>query len=170
MSLNIAAFIEDLIGYDYILFGGSFGVFLLCIILAIVVRKKVGLAVLLIFLGFGTLVLGPTLGYIKMHKYLFKNSLTLTSQKKLSFSEAVVVKGTLTNESKRDFQSCTITASAYKVTQNKYKDYLYKLKPFKKMSIVEYDIKEGKSIDFKLFIEPFTYTKDYNVSLGADCK
>jgi hypothetical protein len=170
MSTKATAFIENLITYDYILFGASFGLFLLFIILAIVIRKKVTIAILLVLLGFGIFILGPTLGYIKMHEYLFKNSVSLTSQKKLSFSEAVVVKGTLTNESKFDFKSCKITASAYKVTKNEYKNYINKLKPFKNMSIVEYDIKKGKSIEFKIFIEPFTYSKDYNVSLGADCR
>lgn len=170
MNTKVTAFVENLITYDYILFGASFGLFLLFIILAILIRKKIGLAILLIFLGFGIFILGPTLGYIKMHEYLFKNSVSLTSQKKLLFSEAVVVKGTLTNESKFDFKSCKITASAYKITPNQYKNYINKLKPFKNMSIVEYDIEKGRTIEFKIFIEPFTYSKDYNVSVGADCR
>ena len=170
MSTKVSTFIDELITYDYILFGASFGLFLLLIILAIVIRKKVALAIFFILLGFGVFTLGPTLGYFKMHDYLFKNSVTLISQKKLSFSEAVVVKGTLLNESKVNFTSCKITASAYKVSDNSYKNYIYKLKPFKNMSIVEYDIKKGQSIDFKIFIEPFTYSKDYNVSLEADCR
>lgn len=169
-SNKIAEFINGLITYDYILFASSFILFVLLIILAIIARKRVTLAVTFVLLGFATLLLGPTLGYIKLHEYLFKHTLLLTTQKKLSFSEAVVVKGSLTNESERNFKSCKITASAYKVTKNEYKNYINKLKPFQDMSIFEYDVAKGETRDFKLFIEPFVYEKDYNVTLGADCR
>jgi hypothetical protein len=132
MKHKISAFIEGLITYDYILFGTSFVLFLIFIILGIILRKKLVLTILFIFLAFVILLLGSTLGYIKMHDTLFKNSTELISQKRLEFTQAVVVKGRLTNESSREFTECKITASAYKVTSNKYKNYLKKLKPFKK--------------------------------------
>jgi len=170
MKHKITAFIEGLISYDYMLFGGVFFLFILFIIFGILLRKKIGLALLFIFLAFSILLLGPTLGYVKLHEYLFKNSVTLISQKRLQFSEAVVVKGSLKNESTQNFTSCLITASAYAVTKNKYKNYLKKLKPFKKMSITEYDINVGDTREFKIIVEPFRYSRDYNISLGADCK
>jgi hypothetical protein len=170
MKAKITAFINGLITYDYILFGSVFVLFILFIVLAILLRKRVILALFFVLFAFAIFMLGPTLGYIKMHEYLFKNSVELISQKRLTFSEAVVVKGKITNESKFDFKSCKITASAYKVTSNKYKNYIYKLKPFKNMSIVEYDIPKGQTKDFKIIVEPFRYKKDYNISLGAKCK
>jgi hypothetical protein len=170
MKEKITIFIEGLISYDYLLFGGVFFLFLLFIILGILLRKRVVLALFFILLAFTILLLGPSLGYIKLHEYLFKNSVTLISQKKLHFSEAVVVKGSLKNESKKNFSSCLITAHAYAVTKNKYKNYLKKLKPFQKMSIVLYDINVGDTKTFKIIIEPFRYSRDYNISLGADCK
>lgn len=170
MNTKVTVFIEGLITYDYVLFGAVFILFILLIFLSILLRKKVFFALLFLLLSFTILILGPTLGYIEMHKYLFKNSVLLESQKKLSFSEAVVVKGKITNESQRNFSSCKITAMAYKVTKNEYKNYLLKLKPFKKVSIVSPAIPKGESHEFKLFVEPFTYTKDYNISLEGDCK
>ena len=170
MNSKITLFIDSLIKYDYILFGGVFVFFLLFIIIGIVLRKKIVLALVFILLAFSTLILGPTLGYIKLHETLFKNSTKLLSQKRLQFMEAVVVKGSVTNESNRDFKECKITASAYSVTSNKYKNYLKKLKPFKKMSIVELNITKSQTREFKIIIEPFYYTKEYNVSLGADCR
>ncbi|MBN2817042.1 MAG: DUF2393 family protein [Campylobacterales bacterium] len=170
MNAKIAAFIDGLISYDYILFIGSFVFFILFIILTILLRKKITLALLFLFLGFTTLFLGPTVGYVKMHKYLFKNSVILESQKKLSFTETVVVKGRVINESNYDFKNCKVTASAYKVTKNEYKNFLLKLKPFKKRSMLTTEIPKGGSYDFKLFIEPFTYSKEYNISLEADCQ
>jgi hypothetical protein len=170
MKEKITAFIEGLIIYDYLLFGGVFLLFVLFIIIGIALRKKILLALLFILLAFSTLLIAPTLGYIKMHEYLFKNSIKLISQKKLNFTEAVVVKGSVTNESKKEFESCKITASAYSITSNKYKNYLKKLKPFQSMSIVEYKILKGETREFKIIVEPFTYSRDYNISLGADCR
>ena len=170
MKEKLTAFIEGLITLDYLLFGGVFILFILFIIFGILLRKKIALALLFILLAFGILLAGPTLGYIKLHEYLFKNTTKLISQKKLNFTEAVVVKGSVTNESKKNFQSCKITASAYAVTSNEYKNYLKKFKPFINMSINEYDIKKGETREFKIIVEPFTYSRDYNISLGADCR
>ncbi len=170
MKAKIIAFIENLILYDYILFGGVFVLFILFIILGIILRKKIFLAVLLILLAFAILILGPTLGYQEMHKFLFKNTTTITSQKKLEFTQAIVVKGTLKNESKFNFSTCRITTKVHKVSKNEYKNYLYAFKTIQKASILEENIVKGQTINFKLFIEPFTYSKDYNLSIGAKCK
>ncbi len=170
MKSKINTFIDGLITYDYILFGSVFGLFILFIILGIVFRRKTVLAVLMMLLAFIILFVGPTLGYIKMHEFLYKNSVELVSQKKLTFTKAVVVKGQLTNESKYDFKSCKITATTHKVSKKKLKTYLYSFKSLKKMSILEYDIAVGDTREFKIIIEPFVYSKDYNVSIGAKCK
>lgn len=170
MKEKITAFIDNLIIYDHILFASVFVVFLLLIILAVLLRTKVTLSIVLVLLSVLILFLGPTLGYVKMHQYLFKNSVNISSQKRLNFTKAVVVKGTLENESKNDFKNCKITASAYKVSGNSIKDYIYKLKPFKNMSITIDNISRNEIIDFKIIVEPFTYSKDYNISIGAKCK
>ncbi len=170
MKEKLLTFVHGLIMYDYILFGLSFFLFILFVILALLLRKKLGLALFFLLLGFTTLVLGPTLGYMQMHKYLFKNSTKLLSQKRLHFVQAVIVKGKITNESKFNFTECKITAEVYKVTKNKYKNYLFKLKPFQKMSILEQNLQKGETREFKIIVEPFTYKKDYNISLGASCK
>lgn len=169
MEAKITDFIDGLITYDYILFGSVFVLFILFISLGILLRRKTIIAVLFILIGFSLLVLGPTLGYIKMHEYLFKNSTVLTSQKRLQFTQAVVVTGSVTNESKVNFESCKITARAYKVSKNSLKNYLYQFKTIKKMSIVREDIRIGETKDFKIIVEPFTYSRDYNISVGADC-
>ena len=169
MKHKLTAFLGELTKYDYILFGGVFVLFILVLILALVLRKKPALSAILALLAFAILFLGPTLGYVKMHEYIFASSVELISQKKLNFSAAIVVKGKLTNESKRNFKHCTITAAAIKQTKNKYKNYLLQFKPIRKRSIVEEDIQVGEVREFKMFIEPFTYKKDYNITLKADC-
>ena len=170
MKAKINAFIDGLIIYDYVLFGSAFVLFILFIILGLVLRKKLGLAIFLILLGFGILFIAPTFGYKQMHTYLFKNTTTLISQKKLSFTEAIVVKGSLTNESKFNFSRCKITANVHKVSKNKYRNYLLQFKTMKKMSIVEEGIEKGETRNFKIIVEPFSYSRDYNITLGAKCK
>jgi len=167
---KITAFINELVVYDYILFGSVFALFLLFIILAIILRKKIVLSIVLILFSFTILTLGPTLGYIKMHEQLYKNSCELLSQKRLSFTPAIVVNGTITNESKFDFSSCKISATAYKSSNNIVKKYVYLLKPLKKRSILQENILKGETQEFKIIIEPFTYKKDYNISIKASCK
>ncbi len=170
MKEKITAFLDDLIMYDYVLFGGAFILFILFIILGLVLRKKVGFAIFFILLVFTILFLAPTLGYIKMHAYLFKNSTTLLTQKRLEFTDAIVVKGSLKNESKRNFRECKITAKVHKVSRNKVRNYLFKFKTIKKMSIIENDIMKDETRNFKIIISPFTYSRDYNITLGASCK
>ena len=167
---KLSYFIDGLIPYDYLLFGVSFSLFVLFIILGIVLRNKTAVAIILFILAFSIISLGPTLGYTKMHQYIFKNSTTLVSDKKLTFTKAIVVKGTLQNESNLNFSFCKITASAFKVNKNKFKTYLFRFKPFKKMSIVEYDIAKNETIEFKIIIDSFNYSKDYSISLKANCR
>jgi hypothetical protein len=170
MTEKITTFLNGLITYDYMLFGIVFTIFLLLIILGIVQRRKIVLALSFILLSFIILSVGSIVGYIQMHNYLFKNTSSITSQKKLTYTKAVVVYGVVKNISKFDFKSCKITASAYKVSGNSFKDYLFKFNPFKKMSILENDILKGQEREFKIIIEPFIYSQDYNISIGANCR
>jgi len=170
IKLQFKEFISGLILYDYVLFGAVLVLFVLLIVLAILLRRKLGLAIFLVLFAFATFLLGPTLGYIEMHKFLFKNETELVSQKKLNFSQAIIVKGKIKNSSHFNFKLCKITAEVYKITSNKYKNYIYRLKPFMKMSILEKDIQKGQVRNFKIIVEPFSYKKDYNISLEASCK
>jgi len=170
MKEKIATFLAGLIQYDYMLFGAIFTLFILLIILALLLRKKMGLSIFLVFLSFTILFAGPTVGYLQMHNYLFKNSLKLISEKKLLFSDAIIVKGSITNDSQLDFQSCQIDVDIHRVSKNIVKNYLYQYKTIQQMSFVEENITIGDTRNFKVIVEPFTYSKEYNITLGAKCK
>jgi len=169
MKEKVTAFINELIRYDYILFGAVLALFFLILILALVLRKKTALSAFLALLSFSILFVGPTLGYIKMHEYLFPNSVKLLSQKKLQFLPAIVVKGEIKNESKKEFKKCKITALVLRQSKNKIKTYIYKFKPIKKMSIIEENLLAEEVRRFKIIVEPFTSSRDYNISIKADC-
>jgi len=171
MKTKIANFIHNLLVYDYILFGVVIALFILFLILAVVLHKKTLVSVVLVLLSFVILLLGPTLGYKILHNYLFKTTHTIEEVKALEFSQALIVKGTLSNDSQRALHKCKVTAQVYKVANNAVLDMLYPLNPFKKTSIVLPDVLEKNStVAYKIIVEPFTYTKDYNVSLGVNCQ
>lgn len=170
MESKITTFLQELILYDYVLFGGGFILFILFITLGLILRKKMLIAIFFILLGFGTLIATPTYLYKMMHEYLFKNTTTLTQQKRLEYTDAIVLKGHIINESKLNFNACTITAAVHKKSKNKYRNYVLQFKPIKKMSILETNILRGETRYFKMIVEPFNYSKDYNITLGAFCK
>lgn len=170
MTGTISKFINELIVYDYILFATLFLLFILFVTIGILFRNRGAIAILLILFAFTQLIVGSTYGYIKMHEYIFKNETAITSQKKLNFTQAIVLYGSVKNISQRDFSSCNITAVVYKNSGNKIKDYILMLKPLNKMSIVEEGILTEEKREFKMIIEPFTYGGDYNITLEANCR
>lgn len=171
MKALIQEFINHLIIYDYFLFGGIIILFILLLILAIALQHKMGWAIFFVLVAFGVLTAGPVAGYITLHQYLFKHTLIVHEIKALEFTEALLIKGDINNTSKRTFSECTLSAGVYKVTHNKIIDPIYPYIPFKKSSLrVQKTIPPGKSVPFKLFVEPFRYTKDYNITLKAKCR
>lgn len=171
MKTQILHFIDHMLPYDYLLFGGIIVVFILILALAIVFRHKLAIAIILVLIAFGVLTAGSVVGYAMMHHYLFKNNIALKEVKALEFTEALLIKGEINNTSKRVFNECTLTAGVHKVTHNRYLDRVYPYVPFQKsvMSVQE-KITPGQAASFKLFIEPFRYTHDYNITVKADCR
>jgi len=170
LKANFQAFIDSLHLYDYILFGISGALFLVLLFLAILLRNKIGLSLFLVILSFITLVAGPFVGYNYIHDSIYKTEISELSIKKLEFSEAVVIKGKITNLGKESFKQCKISSSAYRGADNFLEELVFPLKPFMKRSIIkEENIDINNSIDFKLLLEPFTYSKEYNISLKVNC-
>lgn len=163
-------FIHSLLVYDYILFGAVFLLFLLFVILGIILRHRLGIALFFIIFGFVTLFAGSFFGYKELHEYLFSNKITLVEQKKLTYSNALVIYGNIENSSKRDFDSCRIISTIYRADKLEIKELLFRLKPLRKVSIVTKKIQKGDSEDFKIIVEPFAYKKEYFITLKADCK
>lgn len=171
MKERVIDFIHRLLVYDYLLFGGIALLFILLMVMAVFFRHRTALAVTIVVISFIVLTVGPVVGYIQLHKYLFMNTVTVTEVKKLEFTEALLIRGSINNRSKRSFQECTLQSGVYKVTHNRYIDPLYPFIPFKKESMsLNAPIKSGESKTFKLFVEPFRYTKDFNITIKAECR
>ena len=171
MKEKITDFIHHLLIYDYLLFGGVALLFILLLIVAILLRRKLAVAISLVVFAFILLIAGPIIGYLQLHHYLFKHKIVLEETKALEFTEALLIRGSIENLSKRPFQECTIKAGVYKVTPYKWINPVYPYIPFKKGALhLSRTINPGESAPFKLFVEPFRYTKDYNITVKADCR
>jgi len=163
-------FVNSLHTYDYILFSASGVVFILLLFLAILLREKTKISLLLVLLSFTSLIAGPIFGYQYIHSKLYGYTITNIQVKELEFSEALVIKGTLTNHGTQTFSKCNIKAITYKGANNFLEEIVYPFKPFNKKSIIKQESLDiNKSLDFKLILEPFTYSKEYNVSIKAEC-
>ena len=167
---NIKTFIQTLAKFDYVLFSSIFIIFLVLMILAIILREKLILSISLGVFSFVVLFVTPVVGYFKMHDIVYKHTVSITSEKKLNFTKAVIIYGTIKNESKRNFKSCKIKAKIFKQSTNKLKNFLYQVKPYKQRSITKNSILKEEIIKFKILVEPFLYEKDYSVSIGAVCR
>ena len=170
MTEQLTAFLDELILYDYLLLGGTVLLFILCLLLAVLLRKRLLLFFPMLLLALLVISAGPTVGYTKLHAIIFKNTVTLNEIKALEFTEALLIRGTLKNDSKRDFDTCEITSGVHKIAGNFLLDTIYPLNPFQKASILLEQIPSGQQVDFKLFIEPFSYSGEYNISIGSECR
>ena len=170
LKILIQNFVATLHNYDYIMFAISGALFFLILLLAIIARKKVGVSLFLVLIAFIIVIAGPIFGYKYIHATLFKAEISNLQIKELEFSEALVVKGTLTNLGSKNLQKCSINLKAYKGPHNFLEELVYPLKPFQKMSILKQEqIDRNTSIKFKMILEPFTYSKEYNISIKATC-
>lgn len=110
------------------------------------------------------------MGYKYIHGSIYKTKISQLNIKRLEFSQALVIKGKITNLGKESFKKCKISSSAYKSTSNFVEEFIFPLKPFMKRSIIkEEQIDINDSINFKILLEPFTYSNEYNISVKVDC-
>ncbi len=171
MKSKISEFINNLLVIDYILFSTLALLFIIFLILAIVVRRKIIISVLMILIAFLLISVAPPVLYVMMHEYIYKTSSNISKVQELEFLDALVVEGNFTNISKKRFKKCRVKVKLHKVNSNNIVNYILGFASFrtKKIDIVEpIDINSSKK--FRIVLEPFNYNKDYNVSVGVDCR
>ena len=170
MKEKILAFVHQLSNYDYILFAGLFVLFLLLLILTLLLRRRAILSTILLLMSLATLFVAPVVGYFQLHEYLYKHTTKLIDYKALQFTPALVVTGSITNDSKNDFSTCKIRVNIFKLAHNEILDKIFPFNPFQTMTTQENEIAQGETRDFKIIVEPFTYKNDFDVSLTTDCR
>lgn len=171
MKTQIIDFLHSLNVYDYLLVGAIVFLFLFLMILAILFRHKQTLALVLIILALITLLIAPIGGYITLHALLYKHTITLTTVKDLTFTEALLIQGDLNNTSKQTFKECTLYVGVSKISPIKPLNKLYPYVPFRHQIItLTGPIAPKSSQSFKLLIQPFHYNKRHSVSVIGQCR
>ncbi len=171
MRTQIIDFLHALNLYDYFLFGGIIFLFLFLMILAIFFRHKQTLALVLIILALITLLIAPIGGFIALHALLYKHTITLTTVKDLTFTEALLIQGDVNNTSKQTFKECTLYVGISKISPIKPLNKLYPYIPFRHQTItLTGPISPQRSQSFKLLIQPFHYAKPHSVTVIGQCR
>lgn len=171
MKKHIIEFLHTLSLYDYLLFGGIVFLFLFLLLLSILFRHKQTLAISLILLAFIILLAAPFGGYIALHALMYKHTITLTTVKDLTFTEALLIKGDINNTSKQTFKECTLYVGVSKISPIKPLNKLYPYLPFRRQTIIiKGPIAPKDSETFKLLIQPFHYTKRHRVTVLGQCR
>jgi hypothetical protein len=159
--------IYDILGFVFVMFLG-----LLVCYIAIVLRKRIVLAIFMFILGICILGGGPFLMDKMVDSVAKKTIVSDLTMKQLQFTDALVVHGKVTNLGKVDFKSCKIIVKNKKKSSNKYKQMILNLsKPHSQyvMSLEGGGLTRAESRDFKFIVNGFKTDDTLKTEVEAVC-
>lgn len=171
IKLSFVTYISHFGMYDYIAYAWLILTFFIALLLSILLAKKSSiLSILTLLFSLSILLAGPFVLKNILDERLRANTVEMTSVKKLHFTNVLIVDGTVQNLSKNIFSTCALHASVTKDSPNKVKQFIYKLKPLRKKSILlEKSLEPMQQEYFKIIFNNFASTDDINVSISAEC-
>ncbi len=171
MKLSILNYIHHFTMYDYVAYAWLTLTFFIAILLSILLAKRsIFMSILTLLFSLSILLAGPIVLKNILDNFLRPNQTNLTTYKKLTFTNVLIVDGEIINSSKKDFSLCLVNASVYKEGKNSLYKFLNKLKPFRKKSIsVEKQIKVDSAQEFKIVFYDFNFDGDINVTIKSEC-
>jgi len=151
LKVSIMNYITHFSMYDYVAYAWLILLFFITILLATVLSKKVPiLSLLLLIISLSLLFIGPFVLKHYLDKTLRPVQLQTTQIQKLHFF--------------------TVHVEVVKKGKNPLQNFVNKLKPIRKKSIL---LKDGLDInstqDFKVVFDNFRYQKKFDVSIGSSC-
>ena len=117
------------------------------------------------------LVVSPFFIKLKLSEITRATTTEISLVKKLTFSDSLIVEGSITNHSTKDFSLCLVHTSVFKQTDAQgIKAFINRLKPIANQSILVKQtlLKEGV-MEFQSVFDDFVYSSDVNASLSAEC-
>lgn len=168
---DLKEFVNTLSIYEYAGFAVAFLLFLVFFFMAIAMRKKLGMMLLFLLFSFMILGISPIAIKYVVNTYMKKTEITLTTDKKLSYIDTVIIAGKLKNTGLMNYtKKCIISAKLVARSSNQLKQVAKEFKPLQKKEIVLYDpLPVGKEINFKIIIDHFEYTKPFKSVVKAEC-
>lgn len=172
LKLSLLTYVKHFGLYDYLAFGWLLFTFLALIILASLIAKKSSVASLfMIIIALILLVVSPFFIKLKLSEITRATTTEISLVKKLTFSDSLIVEGSITNHSTKDFSLCLVHTSVFKQTDAQgIKAFINRLKPIANQSILVKQtlLKEGV-MEFQSVFDDFVYSGDVNASLSAEC-
>ncbi|KIM09268.1 MAG: hypothetical protein KU28_01130 [Sulfurovum sp. PC08-66] len=166
----ILGFIAELTPYDYVGFALVLLLFVILLVLAILLKHKTFLSLLLFLMGFLTLLGGPFGVYKVVHTALYGATVVLEEEQKLFYTPALLIGGVLTYGGKMDASGCRVIAYVHKTDDNPIKNFVHRLKPYKQgETLLEKTFVRGDTLGVRIAIEPYLYEGNHTITLKAEC-
>ena len=171
LKSSILQYIQHMGPYDYAAYAWLIILFFVMILLAIIVaRKNALLSIVITLISLLLLFVGPFILKHYLDIYLRPSITKSTEIKKLTFSNTLIVKGHITNISKKTFFTCRVDIDVIKNSNSDIKNFLYKLKPLlKKTMFIDKPIEVNATEEFDVVFNNYTYKKDVNISMNSVC-
>lgn len=171
LKASISVYMEHFTAYDYIAYAWLALLFFAMILLSILVaRRGPVFSIFILMLSLVLLFAGPFILKHYLDRYLRPSLSTLIEVKKLNFSDALMVTGSIKNISKKSFSICRVDISVIENSDNSVKVFLNQLKPLRKKTIVvDETIELNMTKDFRAVFDGYRYLKNINVSINSEC-
>ena len=156
--------------YDYLGFAILGLLFILCIILAVLLRAKAGFALFFATVAFTLLIAGP-FGVKTLFDHIARaNEIEIEKSQKLVYSNSLVIEASLTNSAKVDFTSCEVRFRVYTPNENRFLNLISRFQPIIVSSLtLEKKIPMGKTVTFDHIIDDFEYDDAYAIQTKGVC-
>lgn len=157
--------------YDYIAYAWLILLFFVTILLAILVaRKSPTFSILIVIISLALLFVGPFVLKHYLDIFIRPTIDKVIEVKKLTFSNTLIVTGSLTNVSTKSFSTCSVDINVLKHSSNDIKNFVNQLKPLLKKTIfIDKSIDINETKELRVVFDGYNYKKDINVSIKSEC-
>ncbi|MGM0622428.1 MAG: DUF2393 family protein [Campylobacterota bacterium] len=163
-------FAQALTIYDYLGFAILGLLFILCVILALLLRAKAGFALFFATVAFILLVAGPFGVKYLFDKIARAHEIEITKSQKLVYSNSLVIDASLTNKAKIDFSHCKVTFKVYVPHENRFLDFIQSLQPIAVSShTIDKKIQIAQNVTFNHIIDEFEYEDPFSIQTKGAC-
>jgi predicted small secreted protein len=157
--------------YDYAAYAWLILIFFVTILLAIMVAKKSPVfSILILIISLTLLFAGPFVLKHYLDKFIRPTSNKTLEVKKLTFSNTLIINGSITNLSKKSFSTCNVNVSVVKSSTSGIQNFINQLKPLLKQTIsIDKPIDVNTTEEFRAVFDNYSYSKDVNISIKSEC-
>jgi len=159
---------HSLTKYDAVAIGWVIFLSILLLVLSAFIKRH-SLQYVILFLSILLLLFGPVGTKIVLDNYLRRADIAIIEAKPLKYSNSIIIKGTITNNSRLPFKKCDIALLFIKPAENILKKISNTLKP--KLTYVwemNSSLPKKETKQFKIIVDSFNM-KEFNLTVQSRC-